>query len=505
MEAPVNDDYSATEKIRRWRNDAVLFVREVFKIEPDDWQIDFLNAYANGNRVAAKACKGPGKTAVLAWCAWHYLATRQEAKVIATSITGENLRDGLWAEMAKWQYRSLMLQRAFEWHAERIASTEQGETWFMSARRWSKSADKDQQANTLAGLHADNILFIIDEAGGVPDAVMAAAEAALANAGTELNPHAEAKLLICGNPTHLSGPLYRACTSEATLWHVIEITGDPDDPKRSKRINVDWARQQIKKYGRDNPWVLVNVFGQFPPASINALLGPDEIEAAMNRVVTANVYNRAAKVLGVDCALGGTDPSVIVPRQGIVYFRPKIIRSDDPKQIASIVASAARKWEAEDNVPVSMIFVDNTGGYGSGVISWLREWGYVVTGVKFSEKAMDNVYKNKRTEMIHTLAMDIKSGACLPNDRAFKEALVAQTYTHYKDQLLMEPKEELKEGISDTVGFDILDAAALTHAHPVQAYNPLDPHAVHMRKTEYDPVARHEQEQKTVVDYNPVG
>ncbi len=499
MESSQNKLPAPVNTLLRWYHDPVEFVRHEFGVEPDEWQIDFLLAYSGKSRVAAKACKGPGKTAVLAWCAWHYLATRYQAKIIATSITGENLRDGLWTEMAKWQYKSKTLQKAFQWNAERIKSSELGETWYMSARRWSASADKDQQANTLAGLHADKILFIIDEVGGVPDAVMAAAEAALANAGSELNPDAEAKLLICGNPTHLSGPLYRACSSEATLWHVIEITGDPDDPKRSKRINIDWARQQIKKYGRDNPWVLVNVFGKFPPASINALLGPDEVEESMKRHIPQNVWEREAKVLGVDCALGGADPSVIVPRQGLAYFKPKIVRESDPKKIASHVAAAAKKWGAD------MIFVDNTGGYGSGVISWLLEWGYPVTGVKFSESATDKVYANKRTEMIHTLSYHIKSGAALFYDRAFKEALVAQTFTHHKDQLIMQPKEELKEGISDTTGFDMLDAAALTHAYPVMAKNPLDPHGYNRERKDYNPITSNfEQPKQTVAEYDPI-
>jgi phage terminase large subunit len=46
---------------------------------------------------------------------------------------------------------------------------------------------------------------------------------------------------------------------------VIEITGDPDDPKRSPRVSGQWAREQIEKYGRENPWVLVNVFGSSRP------------------------------------------------------------------------------------------------------------------------------------------------------------------------------------------------------------------------------------------------
>ena len=52
----------------------------------------------------------------------------------------------------------------------------------------------------------------------------------------------------------------RACTSERRLWHVTEITADPDDPKRTPRVKVEWAREQIEKYGRDNPWVLPAIF-----------------------------------------------------------------------------------------------------------------------------------------------------------------------------------------------------------------------------------------------------
>ena len=34
-----------------------------------------------------KACKGPGKTAVLAWLAWNFLLTRAHPKIAVTSIT----------------------------------------------------------------------------------------------------------------------------------------------------------------------------------------------------------------------------------------------------------------------------------------------------------------------------------------------------------------------------------------------------------------------------------
>ena len=37
-----------------------------------------------------------------------------------------------------------------------------------SARTSPQNADKTQQANTLAGLHADYIMFVLDESGGMP-------------------------------------------------------------------------------------------------------------------------------------------------------------------------------------------------------------------------------------------------------------------------------------------------------------------------------------------------
>src|SRR6185437_12297801 len=164
-------DRSAALKLGRWARHPVQFVREVFGVVPDPWQVEVLEAFPHRQRLAMKACKGPGKTAVEAWLAWNFLLTRPSPKVAAVSVTAENLADNLWAEMAKWQQRSPILQRAFEWNKTRIFSRQHPETWWMSARSWTRTADRQQQGSTLAGLHADFVLFILDESGGIPDAV----------------------------------------------------------------------------------------------------------------------------------------------------------------------------------------------------------------------------------------------------------------------------------------------------------------------------------------------
>lgn len=494
----------AEDNLIQWRQDPVQFVRDEFKVEPDKWQKRCLRNYANGNkskgrRSGAKACKGPGKTACLAWIAWHFLVCYPFPKVAATSITAGNLRDGLWAEMAKWQKKSSVCEQMFTWTITRIFHNDYPEEWFMTARAWSKSASPEQQANTLAGLHADYIMFIIDECGGIPDAVMAAAEAALANAGTEVNPHAIAKIVIMGNPTHLSGPLYRACTKEKSLWDMIEITGDPDDPERSPRISKQWANEQITKYGRDNAWVLVNVFGKFPPASMNALIGPDDMEAAMNRIIAAGNYEHAPKILGVDVARQGDDRTVIFPRQGLVAFKPRILRIPDSVQIAGQVAQAIKKWNPD------AVNVDNTGGWGSGVIDSLRTWGYAVNDVQFAGKANDYVYFNKRAEMNMEAAHWVKNGGCLPRLDELTEEAVAITYFHNKDKMQIVEKDQIKATLGRSP--DLWDALGLTFAYPVAKRNPYDSvHGTSSTGSDYAPLPGmgNNGGGKTVDEYNPL-
>ena len=120
MLARMTREKKANANLNRWKDHPVQFVREVFDVAPDPWQVEVLEAFPNHQRLAMKACKGPGKTAVEAWLAWNFLLTRIEPKVAAVSVTAENLADNLWSEMAKWQQRSALLKQRFEWTKTRI-------------------------------------------------------------------------------------------------------------------------------------------------------------------------------------------------------------------------------------------------------------------------------------------------------------------------------------------------------------------------------------------------
>lgn len=457
MEASVGSELTSTafERIRGWREDPVKFVLEELKAEPDGWQAEALRAFAapSRRRIAMKASKGPGKTALLSWCVLNFLSCYGEKgshpKGAATSITYDNLKDNLWSELAKWMGRSQFLSNAFEWTKERIFARDHPETWFFSARTWPRTGDPRQQSDTLAGMHADYVLFVLDESGGIPDAVMSAAEGGLATGKW-------CKIIQAGNPTHLEGPLYRACTNERHLWTLIEITGDPDDPHRSQRISEVWAKEQIEKYGRDNPWVQVNVFGKFPPGSLNTLLSAEEISASMKRHLREDDFSFAQKRLGVDVARFGSDRTVLFPRQGLAAFRPVEMRNARSHDIAARIALAKRTWGAE------LELVDDTGGYGAGVIDALIQAGHAPIPVNFSGKASDPRFLNKRAEMWFAMAEWVKRGGALPADSQLMRELVTPTYTFSNGKFQIEDKEQIKTRLGFST--DMGDALCLTFA-----------------------------------------
>lgn len=431
--------FSAIERsaVLRWIEDPVQGVRDLFKVEPDAWQAKALRAFPKSPRLAMKSCAGPGKTFVLAQAGWNMLLTRPQPVGGATSITRDNLYANLWRELAYWHQKSPLLQKLFEVTGKAIYLKEQPETWRLEARTWAKDANPDQIGNALRGLHSDYVFWLCDESGDYPNAILPVLENIFAG-----NPK-EAHILQAGNPSQLDGMLYRACVLARDLWYVIEITADPDDPDRTPRVSVEHAREQIRQYGRDNPWVMVNILGKFPPAAFNTLIGPDEVRAAMNRMYRHYDIEHAAKILSVDVAREGDDQSVITKRQGLQVFPFKKMRNVDGPTGAGILVREWNEWGAD------AAFIDMTGGFGSSWFDQAKLLGKVPIAVLYSAEAHNkDRFFNKRTEMAFDSVDWVKRGGALPdNEPRLLAAMTQTTYTFRGDRLLLEPKEMVKKRI----------------------------------------------------------
>ena len=454
-------------------------------MEPDAWQKRGLIAFVSEDietiRICLKACAGPGKSALLAWCGWLFLSCYGEKgehpKGAAVSITADNLKDNLWVEFSKWQQRSEFLKSAFKWTKTKIYANDHPETWFLSARSFPQSANKEEIGKTLSGVHGKYVLFLIDESGAIPVEVGNAAEQAV---GEAIENGGFIKIMQAGNPLTTDGLLYASSMSDD--WLVITITGDPDDPDRSPRINKEWAAAQIKKHGRENPWVMAYILGLFPKSAINTLLSIDDVMQAMERDISEDKYNFMQKRLGVDVARFGLDKTIIFPRQGLAAFNFIEMSQARSDEIAARVAQAKQKWGSE------VEYIDGTGGYGSGVVDSLLLAGHAPREINFSSSPSSENYFNKRAEIWFRMADWVKRGGVLPNNQKLRKELASVTYTFQNGKFKLESKDMIKKRL----GFspDIADALALTFSDPeMRAVNPLlaSIEKKQALKSDYDP------------------
>lgn len=451
---------NSVDRIREWRHNPCKFAVDNFGITLDHWQEEALTAIGGESRprrrVAMKACTGPGKSAILAIAGWHRLSCFANGtnfpKGVALSGEGrDNLRDNLWTELLKWQNKSPFLKQQFDWNKSQITQVSNPD-WFLSARSYAQNADSEAVGRSLSGLHSEFPFILLDETGQMPLTVGQKAEQIFTGGVVD------GLIMQAGNPTSTSGLLYHTCSKGRDNTIIITITADPDDPKRTSRVDINHAREMISKYGKDNAWVMATILGLFPPGGLNSLLSLEEVETSMKRNVPKETYEFAQKRLGVDVARFGDDRTIIFPRQGLQAFNFVEMRNARTNDIAARVIMAKQKWQSE------VEFVDGTGGYGAGVIDSMLQGGYSPLEIHFSGKAIDPRYYNKRTEMWFGAAEWIKRGGGLPYHDKLIQELIAPTYTFKSGKMLLEPKDQIK----DRIGFspDIADALCLTFAHP---------------------------------------
>ena len=442
--------------LKLWRERPIIFAKDVFDLTLDPWQEDVFNLYTHNQRIGLVASKGPGKTFCLAVLGWHFFTCHHKPKMAALSITRDHLKSNLWAELAMLRARSPLIIKSTNDGAERFTMKGSELFSFIDARSFPKQADESAMSSALAGLHANNVAFLIDEAGMIPDSVLATADAALSTGDDATH---KARIIVTGNPEVASGMLYRASIGKTEQkWGMYHVSGDPDDPKRAPRVSITWAREQIATYGKDDPYVLINVFGKYPSNAINTLLSESEISDSMKLNIEERSVKNAQHRMGVDVARGGVDRTVFARRRGLKGYPLEAV----PSNIHGPELAGKAVFMQQD-LGVERIFVDNTGGYGSSIIDSLQMFPHVdVTPVVYNSKAQDKRYFNKRTEMYMRLRDWVKKGGQLPNDPGLAEELMMPKIFFHGGVTRLEEKEQIKQRLGRSP--DKADALAQTFA-----------------------------------------
>jgi len=196
---------------------------------------------------------------------------------------------------------------------------------------------------------------------------------------------------------------------------------------------------------------------------VDPLIPNEFLHEAIGRHIPENAYKHMAKVMGIDVAGDGPDSHCIAIRQGIGCSYINKIHDLSERDLAGFTARLINKEKPD------MVFIDHTGGYGTELLSRLREQGFRnVRGINFGSKATDpNHFPNIRSEMFHTLRDWIVDGGALPDDEDLSQELsVLSVEEGPTGKAMLVKKDDIRELIGRSP--DKADALALTFAAPVR-------------------------------------
>lgn len=363
----------------------------------------------------------------MAWCILWFIACYFPCKVPCTAPTGHQLSDILWAELAKW-HRAMKdrlpeLAEEFEWRAERFALASHSQESFAVAR-----TSRAESPEALQGFHSDNILFLIDEASGVPEVVFRVAEGALSTDG--------AFVVMAANPTREEGYFYDSHHKMRDRWAALHWDGE-DSPLVSRQYIEDMRA----KYGVDSPIYQVRVKGNFVTATdsiISLALCVDAQARDVKRTPGADVR------WGLDVARFGDDSTALAKRSGNVQLEPT--REWYGKDLMQTVGLLKIEYDAAKEKPDS-IMIDVI-GIGAGVVDRAKEIGLPVVGVNVAESASaDSRYARLRDELWFLGREWLERRDCrLADDDALIGELTTPKYQVLSNgKIKVEGKDEMKK------------------------------------------------------------
>lgn len=413
-----------------WQREQLLRVGEAFKSDPE-----------TTIRESISSGHGIGKSAQVAWIILWAMSTRPHLNAVITANTTTQLTTKTWRELALW-HKLLINTHWFVWSATSFKHKEHPETWFANA-----IPNTEHNSEAFAGLHAQHVLVMYDEASGIPDKIWEVSEGAMTTP--------RAMWFAYGNPTKNTGRFVDCFTSDSARWAHHKI-----DSRTCKMTNKKEIAEWVKIYGEDSDFVRVRVRGEFPRAGSMQFIESNIVDMAMATEMPLETYAHLPVIISVDVARYGDDKSVICIRQGRKVHEFRKFRELNTMQLVVQVVVAVKAYQP------GIIFVDGV-GVGAGVVDRLRQLGYEVMEINAGSKADDEeIYYNKRIEMWDRMRQALRSGMDIPYDVDARKSLIGIEYGFDdKEKMRLERKKDMKKRGLDSP--DEGDALAGSYAYEV--------------------------------------
>ena len=271
---------------KKYRDDPVGFAHDILGVEPWAKQVEILEALRDHRRVAVRSGHKTGKSNSMGIAALWFYCSWPDARVVMSSTTSRQVDTILWRELTmlnarggrclscKRELKALMDSGVHQIDAEEQipkpcahSALIDGEIGRL-ARTGMRSVDfrtisgfTAKEAEAVAGISGRNLLFLIDEASGVPDEIFEAFEG---------NRAGGARIALFSNPTNTVGEFFDAFHSKAELYHCIKVSSKETPNVVEGRVvipglaELDWCVEKAKEWGENSPQYRVRVEGDFP-------------------------------------------------------------------------------------------------------------------------------------------------------------------------------------------------------------------------------------------------
>lgn len=203
----------------------------------------------------------------------------------------------------------------------------------------------------------------------------------------------------------------------------------------------------VERYGEGTQLYRQQVLGEIFDADVVSQI-VKRSDFRQDKTSNDNVY-----YLGMDCSGMGADKDVItiIDRYGIVDI--------SEFSHADTFIKVNRINDYYNKYHFKCGYLDNTGGYGQGILDLCKSKNLPIDGINFANKAFnEELYPNMRTEMYLEAAKEIKDGFYVYDN--VKEEFIAQEITiNNKGQTSLISKKDIKEVLGHSP--DYSDAVSL--------------------------------------------
>jgi hypothetical protein len=388
---------------------------------------------------------GIGKTTTMAWLLlWHLFCFRN-CKVGCTAPTGDQLYDILWSEVALWLNKMPEpLQAEYHWQSEYVKMRDKPESWYARAR-----TSRKEKPEALSGLHAPEVLILVDEASAIEDIIFKTMHGAL----TSPRPI----IFMISNPTRNTGYFYDTHHKNRHLWQTLSFSS-LESPVVGEKVEL--IRLQ---YGEEGIEWNMRVLGKFPDADMVDSRGYTRLFDSADVRRRQDMGFTGRKRLGVDPSGMGADSTVYVVRDA---FQARIVRVEEkssPEKIAMVINTLMTEFE----IPAEEVFIDI---FGVGAETWqkLMSAGIPVIGVDVGRKPNnEHLFLNLRAEAYWRMREWVKGGGEFVDHKRWDELdtiMYRKTVAGSKIQI-MSKLDMRRKGIASP---DSVDACAITFSEPME-------------------------------------